>query len=209
MDNMEKCILEVPFKSNGKSAQFFNDRVEFSEQKIMYSEIEELTVGSNGVTIHTYVGIPLGRSFDASFTFKMKNGKKFQIIMNSVSLFGIPIIRNPRKNEKLFPPLFQAVYSIVAQNMAQKYIDLIRGGATVEVAGLEINSVEAKPKAKAKAKASKEIAIINKENYRECQITQNCGVAVFDKPGNMLWSSSIWSNKNVLLIPYILDAIFG
>lgn len=209
MENMEKCILEVPFKSNGEKAQFFNDHVEFSGQRIMYSEIEELAAGSNGVTIHTYVGIPLGRSFDGSFTFKMKSGKKFQIIMNSVSLFGIPIIRNPRKTEKLFPPLFQAVYSIVAQNMAQKYVDLIRGGSTVEVAGLEINSIEAKPKAKAKAKASKEVAIINKENYRECQITHTYGVVVFDKPGNTLWSSSVWSNKNILLIPYILDAIFS
>ena len=204
MDNMEKCILDVPFNSKGKSAKFFDDCVEFNGQKVLYSEIEALIAESSGVTVHTFVGIPMGRSFTASVTFKMNSGKSIHINMNAVSMFGIPIIRNPRKNEQLYPQLFNAVYSIVAKSMAQKYIDLIKEGTTVEVAGLEINSIEAKTK----AKSSKNVVVINKDNYRECQITQNFGVAVFDKPGDVLFTSSIWSNKNVLLIPYILDAIF-
>ena len=202
---MEEYIADVPFKNNGKSARFFNDRMEFNEQIIRYDEIETLVTSGGQTTIHTYIGIPVGRSFNGGFQFKMNSGKTHKIIMNSMAIFGIPVIKNPRKNEKLYLPLFDAVYSIVAKNAAQKYIDMIRGGATVEVAGLTINSSEAT----SKAKASKKVAVINKENYRECQLTNGYGVSAYDKPGEILWSSSVWSSKNTLLIPYILDAIFG
>lgn len=201
---MENYIVDLPFKSNGESAQFFDDRVEFKGQRIRYDEIETLA-STGSITRHTYVGIPLARSFSGGVQFKMSNGKTAQINLNAVSIFGIPFVRNPRKNEKLFPPLFNAVYTIVAKAMAQKYIDQIRGGATVEVAGIVINSEEAK----SKAKSEKKVAVINKENYRECQLTNDYGVAIFDKPGEMLWRSSVWNNKNALLIPYILDAIFA
>lgn len=204
MTNMEKYMADVPFKGNGKSAQFFYNRMEFNGQSIRYDEIETLAT-SGRTTIHTYIGIPVGRSFDGGVQFKMNSGKTSKIIMNAMAIFGIPVIRSPRKNEKLYPPLFDAVYSIVAKNMAQKYIGMIRGGATVEVAGLTINGSGAT----SKTKASKKVAVINKENYRECQLTNDYGVAVYDKLGEMLWSSSIWSYKNVLLVPYILDAIFG
>ena len=197
-------ITEVPFKSNGESARFFEDHVEFSGQSMRYDEIVTLAT-NNSITIHTYFGIPMGRSFNGVISLKMNNGRTHSINMNAMSMFGIPIIRNPRKNEKLFPPLYDAVYSIVARNMAQKYIDSINGGTTVEIAGLNINSSEA-------ISESKNAVIINKENYRECQISHGHGTtvaAVYDKPGDVLWSSSIWKNKNVLLVPYILDAVFG
>lgn len=200
---MGSYILDVPYKSNGKSAQFFDDRLEFKGNSIRYDEIEILTATRGNTTINTYVGIPLGRSFQGGVQFKMNNGKTCQINMNSVSLFGIPFIGNPRKNEKLCPPIFDAVYSIVAKSMAEKQIDLIRGGATVEIAGMLINSLEAKPK------KSKDDVVINKENYRDCQLTNDSGVAVFNNIGDKLWRSSIWSNKSVLLLPYIFDAIYG
>jgi len=204
MTNTENCLADVPFRSNGKSARFFNDRVEFNGQSILYNDIETL-VTNGATTIHTYFGIPVARSFDGVVSFKMDSGKTHYINMNAMTIFGIPIIRNPRKNEKLYPPLFDAVNSIVAKSMAQKYIDEIKRGATVEVAGLTIDSSEAI----SKAKASKLGAVINKENYHESRIAHIHSVSVYDKQGEMLWSSSVWSYKNILLIPYILDAIFG
>jgi len=201
----DMLITEVPLKSNGESARFFDDHLEFYGTSISYDEIATLAT-SNSITIHTVIFIPMGRSFDGMVTFKMNNGKTHNINMNAMSVFGIPIIRNPRKNEKLFPPLYDAVYSIVAKSMAQKYIDEINGGGTVEVTGLTVNSSEATFKSK------KAVAFINKDNYRECQVANGYGATVatvYDKQGDTLWSSSIWSNKNVLLIPYILDAVFG
>ena len=197
-------ITEVPFKSNGESAQFFSDHLEFNGKSVLYDEIETLET-RGATTVYTYFGIPMGRGFDGGLFLKMSDGKRHSIVMNAMSVFGIPIIRNPRKNEKLYPALFDAIFSIVAKNMAQKRIDAIRGGATVEVAGLNINSSEATTK----SKSSKEPTVINKENYRDCQLTSGYGVAVYDKPGDILWSSSVWSNKNNLLIPYILDDIFS
>ena len=197
-------ITEVPFKSNGESAQFFSDHLEFNGKSVLYDEIETLET-RGGTTVYTYFGIPMGRGFDGGLFLKTSNGKRHSIVMNAVSVFGIPLIRNPRKNEKLYPALFDAVFSIVAKDMAQKCIDLIREGATVEVAGLSISNSGAT----SKAKSSKEATVINKENYRECQLTSDYGVAVYDNPGDVLWRSSVWSNKNNLLVPYILDDIFG
>jgi hypothetical protein len=206
MTGVGRFLVDVPFKSNGKSARFFDDHVEFNEQSIRYDEIETLTT-NGGTTIHKLGGIiPVGRSFDGLVQFKTSSGKTAKIIMTSLAIFGIPVIRNPRRNAELFPPLFDAVYSIVAKSMAQKYIDMIQGGATVEVAGLIINHSAAA--SKTKAKASKDPVAIHKGNYHDCQLTGPYSVAVFDKQGEKIWSSSIWDYKNVLLIPHILDAIF-
>jgi len=197
-------LTEVPYKSNGESVRFFDDHVEFSGHSIQYDDITTLSAGSS-ITIHTFIGIPLGRSFTGTVIFKMNSGKSHCINLNAMSVFGIPIIRNPRKCEKLYPPLFDAAFTIVAKNMAQKYIAAIKEGATVEVAGLIINSTEARPK-------SKKVAVINKENYLECMVLTGYGasvVDVYDKPGDILWSSSVWGDKNILLIPFILDAIFA
>ena len=199
-------LTEVPYRRNGKSAVFFDDHVEFGGQSIRYDEIETLTTNGR-TTIHTFIGIPVGRSFDGGVQFKMNNGKTAKIIMSAWTLFGIPVIwpRRPRTSEKLYPPMFDAVYSIVARHMAQKYIYWIQGGATVEVAGFTINSSGATTK----AKLSKNITTINKENYSTCQIKNDYGIAVFDKHGDMLWQT-FWgsSYKNVLLIPYIFEVIF-
>ena len=196
-------LAEVPYRSNGKSIQFFDDHVEFKGQSFRYDDIATL-VANGSSTTHTYFGIPLARSFDGVILFTLNNGKRHSINMNSLAMFGIPIIRNPRKSEELFPPLFDAVNSIVAWNMAQKCINAIKGGATVEVAGLTINSIAAT----STAKLTKKVTVINRENYRESLVMNYSKVAVFGRLGDLLWES-FWSNKNILLIPYILDAIFG
>ncbi|WP_455715142.1 hypothetical protein [Anaerosporobacter sp.] len=205
MNNVENYLVDVPYKRNGKSARFYNDRVEFKKKSIRYDDIAILIASCGTTTIHTYCGIPVGRSYDGAVVFKMNDGKTHGINLNSMSLFGISFIRNPRKSEKLFPPLFNAVHSIVAWNMAQRYVDAIMRGGTVEVCGLTINSLEAK----SIKKSGKNTVVINKENYRESQIPNGSDVIVYDKSGERLWNSSIWSYKNNLLIPYILDTIFG
>ena len=126
----------------------------------------------------------------------MNDGKTHGINMNSMSMFGIPFIRNPRKSAKLFPPLFDAVHSIVAWKMAQRYVDAIMRGDTVAVGGLTTNSLEAK----SINKSGKNTVVINKENYSESQIPNGSAVIVYDKAGERLWNSSVgirfyWSCK--------------
>jgi len=209
---MEKYVVDVPFKGNGTSARFFNDRVEFGGRSIRYDDIETLAT-SGSVTINTYFGIPVGRDFTGATLFIANDGKKHVINMNAMTIFGIPILlRSPRKQEELYPSLYEALDTIVAKSMAQKLIDRVKNGGTIEVAGLIINSLEAKSKQKRKKKkASKEIVVIHKENYRESLIANisDSFVTVYDTSGDALWRSSPWCNRNILLIPYILDAIFG
>ena len=201
-------LKEVPFKGNGKSAQFFDDRVEFNGNVVRYDDIETFTTNAQ-TTIHTYVGIPVGRSFDGGVLFKMNNGKTHRIAMRAMTVFGIPIMfKSPRKSEKLYPALYEALYEIVAKYMAQKMIYRIRNGETIEISGLIVNSAEAR-KAKIKAKEAEKVTVITKDNYRESLTLNISVVAVYDKAGDVLWKSSVWRNKNILLVPYILDAIFG
>jgi len=197
-------LAEVPYKSNGESVSFHDDHVEFKGQSIRYDEIETMAAAGQSVT-HTYIGIPVGKSFDGSIVFWTRDGKRRGIVMNSMSIFGIPIIRNPRKNAELFPPLFDAVDKIIARSMAQRYIYAIQQGQTVEVAGLLINGAAAVPKGKSPQKTE----MITKVNYQACEIIGGgTGVRVYGKMGELIWGSSIWSTKNVLLLPHILDAIF-
>jgi len=192
-------LAEVPFKSNGRSARFFDNHVEFNGKSIRYDDVAILT--TNGLTtIHTYIGIPLGRDFSGGVAFKMISGKTHRMSMSAMSIFGIPFGGNPRKNEELYFPLLDAVNAIIAKNMAKRYIDSVRTGTAVEIAGLTISNYEA---------VTKKGAVINKENYHECRITDGSGAAVYDKRGDVLWNSSVWNNKNILLIPHILEALFG
>lgn len=202
-------LKEVQIKGNGKSVCFFDDHLELKGKSLRYDDIAILMTNGK-TTIHTYGGIPVGRSFDGGAQFKMNNGQTFRIIMSAMTVLGIPILlKSPRKSEQLYPALHEALNTIVAKYMAQKLIYKIKYGDTVEIAGLIINSYEAK-KAKEKGKEKeKEVVVINKENYRESQLSNIYIVTVYDKVGSILWKSSVWDNKNILLVPYILDGIFG
>ena len=201
-------LKEVPYRGKKKTARFFEDRMEFGGKAIRYCDVSTLATSAL-TTIHTYIGIPFGRSFTGGAQFKLKSGKSMRINMGAMTIFGIPILfRSPRKSEKLYPALHEALYTIVARNMAEPLINSISSGNTVEVGGLSINSAEA-VKAKARAReTSKKAPVINKGNYRESQLANSTAI-VYDKAGDVLWQSSVWSNKNILLIPHILDAVFG
>lgn len=203
MATTDTCLTEVPYKKNSV-LRFFHDRVEFNGKCIRYDDIATITTTTGGVTVHTFLLIPVGRDFDGLISFKMNDGKTQTFSLRGFSLFGIPIAGNPRKNEELFPPLFDAVSDIVAKNMAERYLNLIQRGNTVEVGGFKINSSEARSITKS---AKKEI-VINKENYRECRLSDSYRVEVYANSCEIIWNSSIWNNKNDLLIPYIFDALF-
>jgi len=200
----ENFLAEVPLKKKGQSVKFFDERVEFGGQTVNYADIDTLRANTD-YTIHTYGGIPVWSDFRSGVHFKLKNNQTAKISLCSMRVFGIPFGGSPGKTSKLFPPLLDAVFAIIAKNMAGQYINSIKAGAEVEVCGLFINSTEASSFSKKKGK----VPVINKENYRESQITKACGVAVYDKPGEVLWCSSVWKTDNALLIPYILDAVFG
>lgn len=199
---MGNLIAEVPYKRNGKTVKFYDDHMDYKGNNILYADIDILTTSALSTRM-LFLGIPAGRSFAGAFQFKMNTGKKFTINLSSLSVFGIPFHGSPKKNEKLYPPLFDAVNSLVAKSMAQKYIDKINQGETVEVAGLSINSSEAKTTGK-----MKKTVVISKENYRNCRHTPAYGTEIFDKSGQMICRTSTWSLKNNLLIPYIFDTIF-
>ena len=209
-------LREVPYRGKKKIARFFEDHVEFGGKVVSYRDISILTTSAM-TTIHTYGGIPMGRSFTGGAQFKLNNGKSMRINMGAMTIFGIPILfRSPRKSEKLYPALHEALYTVVARNMAEPLINRISNGETIDVGGLAINSAQAikakamaREKSKGKGKESKKNPVINKGNYRESLFVSNSIINVYDKKGDILWHTSVWNNKNTLLIPHILDAVFG
>ncbi|MCL2109335.1 MAG: hypothetical protein FWH20_08340 [Oscillospiraceae bacterium] len=204
MADTQNLLAEIPLKKQGQTARFFDERVEFGGQIVNYADIVTLRANAD-YTVNTYVGIPVWSDFRSGIHFKLNSGQTAKIPLCSMRVFGIPFGGSPGKTSKLFPPLLNAAYEIVAKNMAAQYINTIKSGGEVEICGLLINSTEASKYSKKKGK----VPVINKENYRESQVTNNCGVAVYDKPGAVLWSSSAWKTDNALLIPHILDAVFG
>ncbi len=122
--------------------------------------------------------------------------------MNAMSVFGIG---KAHKNEELYPDVFEPVFTIVAKYMAQQLIDAINGGSTVELTNLSINSVEAVTK----AKLAKNVIKINKENYGDWEFRPGYAVWVSDKAGTPFYNTPVMSDKNNLLVPYVLEALFG
>jgi len=198
-------LAQVPFKTNGESLVFHDDHVEFKGQSLRYDQIESLVM--DGRWDFEAGHMPAGSGFTGFVTFSMRDGGRHKVVINETTIFGISVILgNPRNSHELFVPLFEAVYSILAKSVAQRFIHAIRQGQTVEVAGLLISETVAVRKGESPGVPG----TIIKANYQKCQINDyGSGVTVFGKMGETLWISPVWNYTNVILIPHILDAIFG
>ena len=206
MSNTNNLLVEVPYHKKGKVANFYDDYLEFKGKSIYYKDIAKVNVSVGRSTVHKYVFISVGRDFEGPITLQTTDGKKHNIGMRSMSVFGIPIYGgSPKKTPALYETLFDAVESVVVRNVAQRYIEDIKSGKECEISGLAVNNMQAVPIKKSR----KEQIVITKDNYRDSLMTQNLGVEVFDKEGNIIWHSNRLSDDNNLVIPYVLDAIFG
>ena len=191
-------LATVAYKGNGEAVQFYDDHLEYAGNIIGYADI---AVMDTHAVIHSgYAAIIWYSSYDGYVRFTMTNSQKYKIPVKGMSVFSIGTTRSAKKR---FPPLFNAVYKIVAQAMAVNALSHIKSGSTVSIAGLDITNEGASHKKLLK----KEPIYINRENFGNCGL-DGYNVRVLDKQGNKLIAISDAAD-NALLLPYVLTTLFG
>jgi ribosomal protein L40E len=191
-------LATVSYKGNGESARFFDDHVEFEGYSVRYSDIAIMDTHASAST--TYAFIFIWGSFDGWIRFTLMNGQKIKIKVYGFSFWGIGSKGSAKRR---FQPLFTAAYQIAAKAMAANALAQIRQGATVNLAGIEINSNGASCKKLLK----REPIYITRQNFGACGL-DGYSVRIVDKNGNKLFSTSD-DSPNALLLPYVLTSLFG
>ena len=191
-------IISVPYKGSGEQARFYEDRVEFGGHSIRYADVAEMD--TSGVTSSMTALIFYQSDFSGRIGFTLRDGRKEKIKVKGFSIYGIGTTRSAKKR---FQPLFSAAYNVAARAMAKIALEQIRQGATINIAGMEINSNGATYKKLLR----KEPVYISRHNFGACGL-DGYFVRIVDKTGNKLLSTSD-DNANALLLPYILTTLFG
>ena len=190
-------VTEVPYKGNGELARFYEDHVEFGEHSISYSNIVEMDTSARTST--STIIIFYQSDFSGRIGFTLRDGQKVNIKVKGFSIYGIGTTRSARKR---FQPVFSAAYNVVSKAMAQIAIAQIRQGATINIAGVNINSEGATYKKLLK----KEPVYVSRSNFGACGL-DGYNVRIVDKAGNKLLSTSD-DNANALMLPYVLTTLF-
>ena len=120
--------------------------------------------------------------------------------MFGFSVFGIGTKGSAKRR---FQPLFSTVYQIVAKSLAANVLTQIQQGATVSLAGIEINH----DGASCKKLLRREPIYISKHNFGTCGL-DGYSVRILDRNGANLIATSD-NNANALLLPYVLTTLFG
>jgi len=193
-----KLISTVPYKGNGESASFFDDHVEFGGNSIRYSDVAKMD--TRATASMTYAFIFIWGSFNGHIRFTLMNGQMVKIKVYGFSFWGIGSKGSAKRR---FQSLFSAAYQIAAKAMAANALAQIRQGATINIAGIEINSSGASCKKLLK----RELIYITKQNFGACGL-DGYNVRIVDKSGNKLFAASD-DSPNALLLPYVLTTLFG
>jgi uncharacterized OB-fold protein len=188
-------ISKVPHKG-GTTVNFYDDHLEAEGQRISYDSIAAVDWKQGE---HWYFALVIWLSYFSWFIrFTLKNGQVIKISQFGFSLYSIGTTRRVKKR---FSPMFNATNQIVAKAMAHNVLAQIRQGATVNIAGVNINSNGATFQKWNK----KETYSINAQNFGSCDLSFPL-VLVVDRQGNKLGS---FGAANCILLPYVLTTLFG
>ena len=193
----------VQYKSDGRSVSFYEDKLTYDGNCIFYKDIAiveyESTSGSMFGLIVWYATTSM------YFKITLYDGTKRKINASGFSLYSIGTTRT---SKKLWHPLFATFGQIVVTNIAENILSKIKNGATINIAGLEVNSEFATYKQLLK----KEPIRIDKSNFNGCgrgahNYKYGYPIIVNGKDGKKLFSVSE-KDSNALLLPLVLNELY-
>lgn len=192
----DKLIVSLPYRSRGALINFFDDHIELKGQTIFYEDIKEITYVN-----YTVVYYPIIVSnFTGRIDLKLNNGKNIPISAGGLSVFGIGTTKGAVRR---FEPLLEATYSIVGKIIAQKLLDEIREGKTVEIGGFTVDCNTATRKKKLILSAES----INRDNFDRIEVDKGFVRIIYK--GNERICGIPGDRPNGLILPYILTSLFG
>jgi hypothetical protein len=192
-----QLLAEVNLKSSS-TIKFFSDRVEWGANCVRYGDIAYMD--TYGATTTGYAAIIFYSYFTGYIRFTLTDGRKLKINLGGFSLYGIGTTRSAKKR---YPPIFQAAYKYIAAPLADRALAAINAGHTVTIAGVEVS----RERAVFKKLLKREPVVITRGNFAACGLT-GTSVYVSTKDGKTPFNMTD-DAVNVLLLPYVLTALFG
>jgi hypothetical protein len=196
-EQSSELLSEVTLKSNS-TIKFFGDRVEWGANCVRFSDIAYMD--TYGVATTGYAVIIVYSYFTGYIRFALTDGRKLKINLGGFSLYGMGTTRGAKKR---YPAIFQAAYKYVAAPLADRALAAINAGQTVTIAGVEVS----RERAVFKKLLKREPVVITRENFAACGLT-GTSVYVSTKDGKTPFNMTD-DAVNVLLLPYVLTALFG
>ena len=188
----------VPYKGGGRNVYFYEDHLEFDGNYIRYSDIA--VMDSCATSTFGYAAIIWYAYTTMYIRFTLHNGQKYKINAGGMSVCSIGTTRSSKKR---WPALYAAMYEIVAKEMAENALSHIQNGATVNLAGLEIN----REYSLYKKMFRQQPVCIDRRNFGACG-NDGYAIRVVDRNGQKLFRTSD-DDANALLLPYVLNTLYA
>jgi hypothetical protein len=170
----------------------YEDHFEFNGKRVSYNDIEIIKYKENMST--TTNGITTRGKYKAGYTFVLSDGEKIKLKCGRSTL-----LRDVSDETKHTVDAFVSViWKTVVKSVAQRACGQIRDGSTLNIAGLSINSSEAK---------GEKNTLVNADNYGKYKFSVD-HIHVISKSGEELFSAKV-TVDNADLLPYVLDSLFS
>lgn len=125
------AVAVCPKKKRDKSpVVFYTDRMVFNGETIMYSDIDIVNMGGSHTTYYA-----LFESFSGYVKFHLKDNRKLKWKVGSFGAFGLG---NVKTKSKYYGLMLEASISTVAKVLAAAYLNQLKLGSTITVAGVTI-----------------------------------------------------------------------
>ena len=153
----ENKLRIVPYKNGKKQITFYDTYFDMDGDIVKYDDIA--IVQSDALNHSFMYYIVFGKDFTYNFKFTTYDGTKHKFHRYGLSLYGIGLYKRIKEE---FDTVANPMYNIVFQKVADRLIDRIENGATVNICGLQIS------KDKMVYEKRKNTIVIDRNNFDRC-----------------------------------------
>ena len=158
MENQaENKLRIVPYKNGKKNITFYDTYFDIDGDVIKYDDIA--IVQSDALNHSFMYYIVFGKDFTYNFKFTTYDGTKHKLHRYGLSLYGIGLYKRVKEE---FETVATPMYNIVFEKVANRLINRIENGATVNICGLQISRDQIVIEKK------KKTIVIDRNNFDRC-----------------------------------------
>lgn len=193
----DNLIASIPYK-NGKSIDFYEDRIILKNKEIYYDDISGYSFLLKSFQQSVYF-IPIFNVRSVTFCISTGNDKKAVTFLRELLM---PLWFHSRKQldlDVVFSEVFKLSDALIAEHVLNKLMNQISDGESINIGGLIINKEYVKTQGAFKEKKL--------QNYGRTYMSEG-SVIVEDDQGRMFFSTSLGTINAPLLQP-VLDAVKG
>lgn len=126
-------------KNDKKPVVFYEDRMTFKGETILYSNIDTISLYAMTTTTNLIFD-----SYSAYVRLKLKDKRKLKWKVSAFSIFGLGSVKTKKQ---YFASMFQACLATIVRTIAAGYISTIKMGGTVTIGGITITPTDVTGKA--------------------------------------------------------------